>query len=997
MASRPPWCEPKARNQEYQYPGLKAKATSAWSGSSLIIALLLLGRAAAQSPEEIVASVSQPIAIARLELGRAVDFGRDLLPVLRKSCLACHNQTIALGGLILETPESVLKGGAGGPVVVPEKSDESLLLQRAAHRVQPFMPPPGNKVGAVALTPDELGLLKLWIDQGATGKVQSPAESQVIWQPLPAGVSPVYAAAISRDGQFVAAGHANRVFVYRVSSGRLLQALADPDLLEAGVPRSLGRAHRDLVQSLAFSPGVDLLASGGYRTVKLWRRPDGVSKMDLWGAGDPVRSLAVSPDGSWAAAGDAGGRITLWELPSGRWAHTFEAHTGEVSQILFGPSKTCLISGSLDGALRIWNSGNGDLVGQAEIPSAIHALALIGQGGQVASGSADGVIRIWPSLCDSTVADSLAPVREIHAHRLALTSLASVDVDGKQLLSGGEDGTVRHWNWAKGEQIQQLDHGAPVTAVAASADGLRFASAGLDSVARLWSSAGGKLLAEMKGDPRLRRRLASLGRALVVANQSIRVMDRLHTVARESWEEKSEASGSAAAKQAKAERVFARKERSALSAVAAREAAERQSSALAKRLAEQKEAAPTLDEKADNQSAAGGRDALAKADVKTKARVLRLISLAEKTIQKARDARKAMAAAADEAEATLQLAQKAAADLTEAQTTLAGAEAVLEEVKADLSTVRKASDASEKPIRSLVFSLDSGRLVMGGDDHLIHIWDSEGGQARDTLEGAGAVVRVLTFSPDGDLLSGSDNNRTVLWDSDPPWSLRNTIGSVDDAEQLSGRVSALAFSPDGQLLATGSGEPSRSGEVKLWDPSQGKLVRNLADAHSDTVFGLEFSPDGKYLASASADRLVKVFDTVEGSVVRVFEGHTHHVLDVAWRADGHLLASCGADNVVKLWDFETGEQRETIAGFEKEITSISFLETGDDLLTSSGDGLVRLGERQFRGGQDFLYTSASSADGQTIIAGGQDGVLRVWHSDGTLLHRLGPPDDSIPE
>jgi len=98
---------------------------------------------------------------------------------------------------------------------------------------------------------------------------------------------------------------------------------------------------------------------------------------------------------------------------------------------------------------------------------------------------------------------------------------------------------------------------------------------------------------------------------------------------------------------------------------------------------------------------------------------------------------------------------------------------------------------------------------------------------------------------------------------------------------------------------------------------------------------------------------------------------------------------------VQLWDFETGEQKETIGGFEKEITSISFIETGDDLLTSSGDGLVRLGERHFRGAQDFLYASASSADAQTIIAGGQDGVLRVWHADGTLLQTLGPPDGSI--
>ena len=323
-------------------------------------------------------------------------------------------------------------------------------------------------------------------------------------------------------------------------------------------------------------------------------------------------------------------------------------------------------------------------------------------------------------------------------------------------------------------------------------------------------------------------------------------------------------------------------------------------------------------------------------------------------------------AATEQAESALKLAQQAAAELIEARTALAHAEAVLEETKADLETVSKASDEAEKPIRTLVFSPDSRRLATAGNDYLIHLWDSDNGQPLDTLEGAGAVIQTLTFTPDGDLVSGSDNNQIVFWDPDPGWSLWKTIGSVDDAARLTGRVRALAFSPDGRLLATGSGQPSRSGEVKLWDPVQGRLVRNLTDAHSDTIFGLEFSPDGKYLASASADHLVKVFDAAEGELIRVFEGHTHHVLDVAWRADGHLLASCGADNVIKLWDFETGEQKETIGGFEKEITSISFIGTGDDLLTSSGDGLVRLGERHFRGAQDFLYASASSADGQTL-------------------------------
>ncbi len=979
------------------YRELHRKRSAGRADGSPIVVLLLICWVAAQLSEESFAGGSQSIAIIPTKRSQPVDFRQDLLPILKKNCLACHNQTVALGGLTLETRESVLKGGNTGPVVVPKQSDESILLQRAAHRVQPFMPPVGNAVGAVALTSDELSLLKLWIDQGATGKDQSPTESRATWKPLPAAVNPIYAAALSWDGQYAACGRANRIFLYRVSSGGLVQALMDPGLQEAGVPMRVGPAHRDLVHSLAFNPRVNLLASGGYRTVKLWRRPDGVRKMDLWGAGDPVRSLAVSPDESWVVAGGVGGEITLWELSSGSLVRRFEAHSGAVTQIVFGPSGSCFISGSLDGILRIWDRSSGDLLGQAEARSPIHALALTGQGTRVASGGSDGVIRIWPTRCDAAPVNFLAPIREIHAHPLALTSLVSIEGDGKQLLSGGEDGTVRQWNWVQGKQIQQMNHSAGVTAVAASPDGLRFASAGVDNVTRLWSSDGGKLLAEMTGDPRLRQRLARLDRDLIVAKQKLQTEDQLRTEAQERWEEKSKASSSAAANRVRAKREFVRKTTSVQLAASEKEAAERQAAALAERVAKQKEIAGTPAETAGDPIVAAGREALVRAAAEAKERARRLTALAEKAIQEARDARGAKTAAAEQAESALQLAQKAAADLIQAETALAGEEAGLEEVKADLKTARKAAAGSEKRILTLGFSPDSVQLATSGDAHLIHIWDSDSGQALDTLEGAGAAVRALTFTPGGNLLSGSDNQQTVLWDPDPAWSLRNTIGSVEDDGQLSGRISALAFSPDGQLLATGGGQPSRSGEVKLWDPAQGKLVRNLADAHSDTVFGLEFSPDGKYLASAAADRLVKVFDSVEGDLVRVFEGHTHHVLDVAWRADGQLLASCGADKVIKVWDFKTGEQKETIGGFEKEITSISFVGTGDDLLTSSGDGLVRLGERHFRGAHDFLYTTASSVDGQTVIAGGQDGVLRVWHADGSLLHTLSPTNDSIPE
>src|SRR6185436_16218127 len=130
------------------------------------------------------------------------------------------------------------------------------------------MPPKDNKVGASHLTSNELGLLKLWIDQGATGTVTTT--ETIVWQPLPAGVNPIYAVVLTPDGQFAACSRANQIFVYHVPSGRMVGRLTDPALLKGGVYTKPGVADLDLVQSLAMSPDGKLLASGGFRTIKLW-------------------------------------------------------------------------------------------------------------------------------------------------------------------------------------------------------------------------------------------------------------------------------------------------------------------------------------------------------------------------------------------------------------------------------------------------------------------------------------------------------------------------------------------------------------------------------------------------------------------------------------------------------------------------------------------------------------------------------------------------------
>jgi WD40 repeat protein len=201
---------------------------------------------------------------------------------------------------------------------------------------------------------------------------------------------------------------------------------------------------------------------------------------------------------------------------------------------------------------------------------------------------------------------------------------------------------------------------------------------------------------------------------------------------------------------------------------------------------------------------------------------------------------------------------------------------------------------------------------------------------------------------------------------------------------MNDRVNALRFSPDGKRLASGSGDPSRAGEVVLWEVTSGKVLKAWPDLHKDAVFAVDFSPDGKLIASGSGDKTVKVLDVASGKIERGFEGHASHVLGVAWRHEGRTILSSGAEGAVKVWDYIGGDRKKSIDGWEGEVTSVSYVGYTGNMLTSSADKRVRLltetgsEVKSFPGAADFLQGSAISADGSIIVAGGIDGVLRVW-------------------
>ncbi|HYF01571.1 MAG TPA: c-type cytochrome domain-containing protein, partial [Planctomycetota bacterium] len=438
-----------------------------------ILAVLWLLPASAQDK-------AQGLPVELPDLKRAVDFAQDVQPILKSACLACHNAKDASGDLILETIPQMLKGGETGPAVVPGKADESLLLKTAAHRVKPFMPPPKNKIGAKPLTPRELGLLKLWIDQGAKGAATAAVHiPPPQLRPMPGGWNPIYAVALDADGEFVACGRAGRLSIYHVPGRVLLDAPVDPKLSALGPV-----AHADSVQSLAFSPDGTLLASGGYRSIKIWKRerPSRALKID----GD-VALAAVSADGARAAA-VVGSDVRLIDLSNGKTTATVK---GPAADLAFSPDGTHLLT-TAEKTLAAWKTADGAEAGKVELPGPATALAWSADGKQVAAGFEDGVVRVWPW-------PPGAP-KELKAHQGKVTDIAAV---GAGFLTAGADGKARLWDADKA--VREAGHGGPIVAVAATPDGRRWLTLGDNKLAKLWDGESAKPIADLRTDGSARK------------------------------------------------------------------------------------------------------------------------------------------------------------------------------------------------------------------------------------------------------------------------------------------------------------------------------------------------------------------------------------------------------------------------------------------------------------------------------------------------------------
>ena len=983
------------------------------------------------------------IAIEEIKREDPVDFEKEILPIFRRNCLACHNSTDAESDLVMETPAALKTGGFEGPSVVPGNGKESLIIQLASRARESFMPPDDNDVGAKQLTPKELGLIKLWIDQGAEGEV-SGAGGPVAWQPLPAGVNPIYAVDISQNGFYAAAGRANQVFLYHVPSRTEVGRLSDPAILESGIYENPGVAFLDIVQSIAFSPDGTRVAAGGYRTVKIWERSANHKVGDLPATADVPVSAVGSADGKLVAIGLNNGSAQIIEVATQKVVATVGGHGGPVNAVAFSADGTKVLTGSADKTAKLFNVADGAELRVITTPAPVNAVAFAVEGSLVVTANEDNKLRTWAVAAPEVPeGEAEAPVKELNGHGGPVTSVATYGARQELLLSGAKDNTARLWNVEGGNQVRSLNHGGPVTAVAVNADGSKVVSVSDNKTGKLWNAADGKELGVFKGDFNAVENVASVQRTSALANKvrdnakkdlddanarkkseddNLTKVKEALTKADEDLKTKTEAAVKPNADLKTADEALAAavtaQEKSVTDQTAAQKAVDDAAAALKAAQealkAAQAELAAAGDDQAKKDAAQAKVDAAQKTvtDATTaqntanegKKTADAAVTTAAAEQKKADDAQKKAAAAAQKVNdektaseraqaAAKRSVERAETSVQKAADSIVGFEATHKAEEAAAVAAKEIADkaaadlaATEQAYTSVAFTAD-GNIAVGSVDQRVWTFSGENAAPIDGLAATGSPIKAIAVVGK-QVVSVSENKAVALWNTTANWELIQTIGNPDSADVFVDRVTALDFSADGQLLAAAGGEPSRSGEIKIFNVEDGSLAMELDEPHSDTVFAVDFSRDGQYIASCGSDRFIKVFQVNDGSFVRSFEGHTHHVLGVAWSADGRELASSGADMVMKIWDFRTGDQKRTISGFSKEITSISYVGDTTNVVSSCGDKNVHIKRadnggnvRALTGSTDFVYSVAVSADGKVVIAGGQDSTVRFWQAD----------------
>ena len=299
---------------------------------------------------------------------------------------------------------------------------------------------------------------------------------------------------------------------------------------------------------------------------------------------------------------------------------------------------------------------------------------------------------------------------------------------------------------------------------------------------------------------------------------------------------------------------------------------------------------------------------------------------------------------------------------------------------------------AQSPLEAIAVDRDGKRFATGGWNGMARIWDRESGEVLQTLKHGGEYVNAVAFSPDGRFLATGSNDAEgyiQVWDIATGQRVKVITGHEDE-------VLSLAYSKDGSQLLSSSYDKT----ARLWDTATGKEVRKFS-GHTWWVWSAAFSSDEKQVVTAGHDGTAIVWDVASIKRSPSFTGHQGPVFSAAFSPDGKQVVSAGYDRRVLAWspdevkpfDFKNltagaaaaPPHFRTFEGHTDAVRSVSFSPDGSLLLSSSQDNTVRVWDfaagqmlKTFRGHGGQVQAAAFLSDGKRILSASHDRSVREW-------------------